>query len=50
MTEKEKRIQEALEISLPKLSDLDIAVFLGFAEGLAFKVTQEEIRRERPSA
>lgn len=41
MSEKEKQIRDALNISLPKLSDLDAAIFLGFAEGLAFKTRQE---------
>lgn len=42
MFEKEKQILDALSISLPKLSVLDTAIFLGFAEGLAFKTKQEE--------
>lgn len=41
MSEKEKQIRDALSISLPKLSILDTAIFLGFAEGLAFKTKQE---------
>ena len=52
MSEKEKQIRDALATSLSKLSLLDTAIFLGFAEGLAFKTRQEEERNaaERNSA
>ena len=43
--QEQKQIRDALNISLPKLNDLDIAIFLGFAEGLAFKTRQEEERK-----
>ncbi len=46
MSEKEKRVLKTFEEMLPSLSDIELKKLLAFGEGMAFKIKQDEQRRQ----